>query len=168
MQSKIRRAIVTGSFDPVTRGHEDIIRRASLLFDEVYAVVFISHEKPGFFTVEKRLFWLRETAKKFPNVTVDASYGYVADYVREKDIPVIVRGVRDEADFLYEQPMAEYNLRNGGAETLLLYASDTLEGVSSSRVRKALLAGEDPSPLLPSEISAEIAKNFQKFLQDAE
>lgn len=154
-----KRALITGSFDPPTVGHEDILRRVSPLFDEVYIVMFVNEAKKSFFSAEKRLSWLRKIAAKYPNVKADADTGFVADYVKRNEISVIVRGVRNEEDLRYEIPMAEYNLEHGGAETMLLCANRSLENVSSSRIRRALTEKtEDPAPLLPAEIREEICQ----------
>lgn len=163
-----KRALVTGSFDPVTRGHEDVIRRAAAIYDEVYAVVFVSDEKKGFFPLEKRKEWLETVCRKFSNVTVDADRGFVADYVRRNQISVIIRGVRNEIDFAYERPMADYNLAHGGAETLLLYANKELEEVSSRRVRELLVAEKSPRELLPCEIREDICENWRFFHKECE
>lgn len=156
----IKRALITGSFDPPTYGHDDLIRRVSPLFDEVFIVIFVNEAKKSMFSTEKRLAWLSQISAKYPNVKADASNGMVVDYVKENGISVIVRGVRNEEDLRYEIPMAEYNLEHSGAETFLLYAKKEFENVSSSRIRRALTEKtEDPSPLLPPEIRDEICQN---------
>ena len=159
------KVLFTGSFDPVTVGHEDIIARASLCFDEVYVVAFINPEKPGMFSTDERLSLLRHVCEKYPNVTVDFDGGMVVDYVARMGIDFILRAVRDEKDLVYELKMADYNRENGRVETLLLAASPDLCGVSSSAVRKRILANEEYLSLLPSEIRAEIteiAKNIPR------
>lgn len=160
---KSRRALVTGSFDPITKGHEDVIRRAAEEYGEVYAVVFASHEKKGFFSFEQRLVLLKAVCKKFKNVKADLSLGYVADYAKEIAADAIVRGVRDESDIAYEEPMAKYNFEHSGVKTVFFQAPDELKEVSSSRVRELLLAGKDPSALLPKEIAKEICENWRIF-----
>ncbi len=163
MKEKLNRALVTGSFDPVTRGHEDIIRRAAEEYDEVYAVVFASHEKKGFFSMCRRLALLSAVCEKFPNVKTDLSTGFVADYAKRIGADAIVRGVRDEKDAVYEEPMAKYNFEHSGVETVFYTADDALSSVSSSRVRELLLAGGDPSALLPQEIAREICEKWRFF-----
>lgn len=159
----MQRVMITGSFDPVTVGHEDIIRRASALFPEVRVTVFINPEKRGMFSPEVRVAFLTRVCAKFPNVTVDFDAGTVVDYVKRNDIAMIVRAVRDEKDLPYEIKMAEHNRNFSGVETLLLAASAELAAVSSNEVRRRILAGEAFCDLLPAEIRAEIhdfAKNI--------
>lgn len=148
--------MITGSFDPVTLGHEDIIRRAAALFPSVRVVIFVNDEKPGLFPLEKRLSLLRAVCAKYPNVSVDFDRGMVVDYAAREGISLIVRAVRDEKDLPYELAMADYNRTHGGVETLLLCASPALGAISSTEVRRRIAAGEDPSELLPEEIRGEI------------
>lgn len=163
MEKKKGRALVTGSFDPVTRGHEDVIRRAAEEYDEVYAVVFASHEKKGFFSMRRRLSLLKAVCEKYPNVKADLSTGLVADYAKTIRADAIVRGVRNERDALYEEPMAKYNFVHSGVKTVFYTASEALAEVSSSRVRELLLKKEDPSTLLPKEIAREICEKWRIF-----
>ena len=155
--------LITGSFDPVTRGHEDVIRRVAEKFDRVRVTVFQSDTKKGMFPCERRLAFLRTVCAKFSNVEVDIDRGMVADYVRREGITLIIRAVRDPSDALYEAEMAEFNRRASGVETLLLFADPTLRSVSSSAVRKKLREGEDARDLLPREIADDIKENWQKF-----
>ena len=165
----IRKALLSGSFDPPTYGHDDLMRRASALYDEVYIVIFINDQKKNFFPIERRREWLSRLAAKYPNVKVDVDRGFVADYVKRHEIPVILRGVRNETDLRYEIPMAEYNLTHGGAETLLFYALEEFVNVSSSRVRKSLMEGTDEAEwLLSPEISREICENWRIFHEECQ
>lgn len=159
----MRNVMITGSFDPPTIGHEDIIRRAAENFPAVRVVVFINEEKPAFFPPDTRLAFLKKVCKKYPNVTVDLDRGRVADYAEREGISLIVRAVRGEDDLSYELEMAEYNRKEGGVETLLLPASPSLCTVSSSEVRRRLMASEDPTSLLPFEIGEEIAENWKNL-----
>ena len=163
------RVLLSGSFDPPTYGHDDLIRRMSLLFDEVYVVIFINESKKSFFPLQKRKEWLERLAAKYPCVRIDTDSGFVADYVKRNEIPIIVRGVRNAEDLAYEIPMAEYNLTHGDAETLLLYSREEFVNVSSSRVRKSLLEGtEDAYHLLSPEIRDEICENWRIFHQECQ
>lgn len=163
------RVLLSGSFDPPTYGHEDLVRRMSELFPEVYVVIFINENKKSFFPIEKRKEWLERITAKYPNVRIDVDRGYVADYVKRNEIPIIVRGVRNAEDLAYEIPMAEYNLTHGGAETLLLYSLAEFINVSSSRVRKSLTEGtEDAYHLLSEEIRDEICEKWAIFHQECQ
>ena len=157
-----RKTLITGSFDPPTRGHEDIIRRLCETFDEVRAVAFINAQKAGFFPPEYRLSLLRQVCAPFPNAHADAAEGYVADYVLREGIDLIVRGVRGEEDIAYEMQMADFNRKAAGVETFFVNALPGFEHFSSSEVRRRLLSGEDVRALLPEVITEEIMQNWQK------
>ena len=163
MEKKKGIALVTGSFDPVTKGHEDVIRRAAEEYGEVYAVVFASHEKKGFFPMEYRHALLKAVCEKFSNVKTDFSTGYVADYAKKIGADAIVRGVRDEKDAAYEAPMAHYNFEHSGVKTVFYEAKEDLKDVSSRRVRALLSEGGDPSELLPQRIAKELCENWRLY-----
>ena len=158
----MRKVMITGSFDPVTVGHEDIIRRACLLFDEVRVTVFLNPEKQGMFSAEERVSLLRRVCEKFPRVSVDFDSGMVIDYARREGISLLVRALRDEKDLAYEMQMADFNRTHGGIETLFFAASPAFSGISSSEVRRRISAGESVSSLLPREICSEIEEIAKK------
>lgn len=156
------RVMITGSFDPVTVGHEDIIRRAAAIFSDVRVCVFLNAQKQGMLSPEERVRLLRAVCAKYPNVTVDLDTGMVVDYVKREGISLILRSVRDGEDLPYEMKMADFNRHGAGVETLLFAADPALADVSSSELRRRILAGEEYFSLLPEEIRAEmeeIAKN---------
>ena len=152
------RIMITGSFDPVTVGHEDIIRRAASIFPDVRVVVFLNAQKSGMFTPEERVRFLALTCAKYPNVSVDLDTGMVIDYVKREGISLILRSVRDEKDLPYEMKMADFNRAGSGVETVLLSADPSLTDVSSSEIRRRIAAGEDYRSLLPAEIRNEIVE----------
>ncbi|MBP3437272.1 MAG: pantetheine-phosphate adenylyltransferase [Clostridia bacterium] len=158
--ANLRRGLITGSFDPCTKGHENLIKRAVALFDCVDVVIFQNPQKKYLFSLEERLSFLRAVCQKYPTVTVGSSAGMVVDYVKDRGVCAIIKGVRDEKDFLYEKEMAAYNLEHGGAPTLLLPAEKEIEGVSSTLVREALAKGMLPKELLPREILPLVAKTY--------
>lgn len=129
------RALFPGSFDPVTQGHENVLRRAALLFDEVVACVMCNAHKAGRFPVTGRLDRLRAAATGLGNVTVDShTHGLLVDYCRRAGIDVVVRGVRDTHDLDHETPMARMNHELAGVETFFLPADPALGHVSSTLV----------------------------------
>lgn len=148
----MKRVLFTGSFDPVTRGHADLIARLSRLFPEVVVTVFQNAEKTHLFTPEERMAMLAAVTARFPNVTVDLSYGYVSDYVKAHAIDAIVRGIRNPSDATYEREMAEYNKKHAGVETLFLFPDAENADISSTAAREALLRGAIPEKLVPDEI----------------
>lgn len=154
-------ALFTGSFDPVTKGHEDIIRRIAALFDKVTVAVFINKDKRGMFSPDERVCLLRKTCVPYENVRVTRDDGMVADFVRREGIDLIIRSVRNEKDFAYEREMAAFNKEHSGRDTLLLFANDAFSLLSSTEVRRRLASGQDVGELVPSSIREDIL-NLQK------
>lgn len=152
--------IVPGSYDPVTLGHIDVIKRAAAAYDGVYAVVFVNPEKNYMFSVEDRVRMLLLATDGLENVIVSYSNGYVVDYMREHNIEKIVKGYRNTVDLEYERVQARYNMKHGGYETELLPADENMRDVSSTRVREAILNGGELSGLLPVAV-AEYVKRIR-------
>ena len=144
--------IVPGSYDPVTNGHLDIIRRAAEENDEVYAVIFVNPEKEYTFSLDDRVRMLILATDDIPNVLVSYSNGLVIDYMREHGIERIVKGYRNDRDLEYERRQAEYNLRFGGYETELKRCRDGYEQISSTEVRRRLAEGESVADVLPKSV----------------
>ena len=143
--------ILPGSYDPVTVGHLEVIRRAAREFDEVYAVIFVNPNKKYRFSLEDRLRMLSLATEELDNVLVSYSSGLVVDYMRDHGIEKIVKGYRTEADLPWEREQADFNRRHG-YETLLWRCEPEYERVSSTAVRDALDRGDDASPLLPQPV----------------
>lgn len=158
----MRRALLPGSFDPVTLGHLDLICRAARSYDEVVVGIFENAEKQYLFTVEQRMALLSLATRHLPHVRIIADGGYTADYAREGGFSAIVRGYRTVADLAYEQEMAQYNRERGGVNTLLLEAPEKLSGVSSTAVRSRLLAGESISRLVPEACRKTILRYYRE------
>ncbi len=152
----MKKVLVTGSFDPPTLGHNDIIKKCSEIFDEVTVCIFQNAEKENMFSEKERVRMLNGMVEEFgySNVKVDSSRGYVADYAKENGIGYIARGVRNSSDIEYEIEMASYNKkRNPSLETLFFPASSTHTDVSSTLAREALDKGENLEAFLaPSTI----------------
>lgn len=145
--------IIPGSYDPVTLGHLDIIRRASEKYDEVYAVIFTNPEKKYTFSLEERIKMLILATDEFENVMVSSSNGLVIDYMREHEIEKIVKGYRNDTDLEYERIQAEWNFNHGGFETELLAASPEYSSVSSTKARELIKGGEDTEGILPKSVA---------------
>lgn len=145
--------ILPGSYDPVTRGHLEIIARAAKTYDEVYVVAFVNPNKTYTFSVEERVKMLILATDEFDNVLVSYSDGFVIDYMREHGIEKIVKGYRNEKDLAWEREQAEYNLKNGGFETELWLCRDEMKDVSSTAVRELLASGESADDLLPISVA---------------
>ncbi len=146
------KVIAPGSYDPVTLGHLDVIERASRKYDEVYAVVFINAEKEYFFTIEERRNMLALAVSHLENVRVDFSLGRVVDYMKENKIDRIVKGYRNARDMEYEKIQADYNFENGGFETELIKAKDSLSEISSTLAREKIKKKEELYGILPPKV----------------
>lgn len=146
------RVILPGSYDPVTVGHLDVIRRAALQYDEVYAVVFQNPEKAYTFSIEDRVRMLMLATDELDNVLVSYSTGLVIDYMRDHHIEKIVKGVRNDADLAYERIQEEWNLTHGGYPTEYVWASEDMKGISSTLVREKLRVGEPLDTLVPKKV----------------
>ncbi len=154
------KAVYPGTFDPITRGHEDLVRRAAMLFEEVVVGVADSRGKSPFFTVEERLRLAREVLEPLRNVKVESFSGLLIDFIREKKARVILRGLRAVSDFEFEFQMAGMN-RNlyPDVETLFLTPGDQYMFVSATIVREiASLGGEVDKFVHPRVAKALAAK----------
>ena len=145
--------ILPGSYDPVTVGHLDLIRRAAEQYDEVYAVIFVNPEKTYTFSLDDRMRMLMLATDDLDNVLVSYSNGLVVDYMREHGIDRIIKGYRNDTDLEYEKKQADFNLAYGGYETELVKCRPGLESVSSTEVRGRILRGDDISALVPETVA---------------
>lgn len=146
-------AVCPGSFDPVTNGHLDIIRRAAALSDRVIVVVMTNASKHTLFSMEERVAMLRAATAEFPNVEVDAYDGLLADYARQVGADAIVKGLRAVTDFEYEFQMALTNRQlHADAETVFLTTSADLMYLSSSVVKQVVQYGGDISGFVPASV----------------
>ena len=147
MEKKNIAVLLPGSYDPPTRGHLSLVMQAAREYERVHVVAFVNPQKTYTFTPEEREEMLRLMTKKLPNVTVGFSEGLVIDYARENGISLLIKGYRNETDLAYEKTQADWNLENGGIETLLLPALDGAAHISSTAARAAL-GSENLSELL--------------------
>lgn len=155
--------VYAGSFDPVTVGHEDIIRRAAELCDTLHVAVMYNPAKTGCVPVDKRLDMLRKVTSNLPNVTVDAWDGLMVDYVRKVGATAAVRGLRGFADFESEANLAQINSRLLlGLETVFLMTKPEHACVSSSAVREAALFHADYSSFVPVCVLEDLKNHFGK------
>ena len=139
-------AVYPGTFDPLTRGHEDLVRRAASLFDHLVVGVAHSPNKRPFFTVDERVEIAQEVLGHYPNVEVKSFAGLLKDFVREVDGRVIVRGLRAVSDFEYEFQMAGMNRHLlPEVETLFMTPSDQYQFISGTIVREIAILGGDVS-----------------------
>ena len=155
------KALYTGSFDPPTNGHLDIIKRAAKMYDELTLGIIINPQKKGMFTLEQREEMLKETLKEYDNIEVDHFAGLTADYVNQNGFNVVVRGLRNTTDFEYEIQMAHMNdtLFNEGVETVFLMSDPRYTFISSTIVKEVFLLGGTIEELVPEQI-LEYMKKF--------
>jgi pantetheine-phosphate adenylyltransferase len=140
------RAVYPGTFDPITNGHEDLIQRASRLFDQVVVGVAQSQAKRPFFSLDERVALARDVLAPYKNVTVLGFGGLLSEFVREQSAGVILRGLRAVSDFEYEFQLAGMNRRLApGVETLFLTPSDKYLFLSATIVREIAVLGGDIS-----------------------
>lgn len=133
----MRIAVFPGSFDPLTKGHEEIVRKAVPLFDKIYVAVGENVNKQSCFTLEQRLLWIRRAFADEPSVEVAVYEGLTVDFCRRVNARFIVRGLRNSLDFQYEKDVAEANRHLAPeVETIFLLSSPALAHVSSSLVRE--------------------------------
>jgi pantetheine-phosphate adenylyltransferase len=146
-------AVYPGSFDPVTNGHLDIIRRGSRFFDGIVVAILRNPEKRPLFTLAERRRILRLATRDIPRVTVDSFDGLLVDYARSRGATVIVRGLRALSDFEYEFQMALMNRRlDAGIETVFMMPSEAYSYLSSRLVKEVVRLGGSVAGLVPPEV----------------
>lgn len=157
------RAIYPGSFDPVTLGHLDIIKRASKIFDELIVGVLNNNSKSPLFSVEKRVKMLNDVVKDLPNVEVMSFEGLLVDFARKVDAQIIVRGLRAVTDFEYELQMSQTNtVLNENVDTIFFTTSLEYAYLSSSTVREAAYFGADISKFVPESVVQQVYDKFKE------
>ncbi len=157
------KAIYPGSFDPVTLGHEDIIRRSSRLVDELIVGVLNNKAKSPLFSVEERVKMLEEVTRDLPNVTIDSFSGLLIDYAARKNIHVAIRGLRAITDFEYELQIAQTNRKfsNGKLDTVFLTTSLEYAYLSSSTVKEIASFNGDISECVPDFVGRLLYEKYR-------
>jgi pantetheine-phosphate adenylyltransferase len=156
-------AVYPGSFDPITNGHLDVIRRGTRVFDRLVVSVADNPAKQALFTKEERVEMIREVTRGIKNVEIDAFDGLVVDYVHRKKANVILRGIRTISDFEYEYQMALTN-RTFAAdiETVFVMTHEEFSFVSSRLIKEAVSMGGDVSAFVPKEVEKRLKVRFKK------
>lgn len=151
-------ALCPGSFDPITLGHLNIIRRTAQIFDKVVVCIMVNSTKTKpMFTIEERVEMVRKVVERFPNVEVETPTGLLSEYVKKYEGAVIVKGLRAASDFEYEFQMNLINkMINPQLETMFLTASEKYTFLSSSVVREMASYGADLTGFVPREIIEEV------------
>ena len=157
----MRRAVCPGSFDPVTNGHLDVVRRASRLFDEVIVAVGTNVSKSRLFDADERIEMMRQACADLPTVSVEGFAGLVTTFCAERGATVIVKGLRAGGDFDYELQMAQMNASLTGVETVFIPASPDRGFVSSSLVKEVAGFGGDVSAFVPDFVHTELTRRLR-------
>ena len=159
-----KKALYAGSFDPVTMGHLDIIRRAATLCDELVVGVIRNPQKSSMFTEEERIEMIKLSTSDLPNVRVDAFSGLLADYVNSNDFDIVIRGLRGTTDFDSEIQMAQLHsiLYNDKVETVFLMTSPEYSFISSSMVKEVYLLDGNVDRLVSREVLEFMNSKFSK------
>lgn len=149
----MNKVVFAGSFDPITRGHYDMVERASALFDEVIVALGANSSKQTYFSKEDRLLQLKQVFSSFPKVTVAEYSGLTVEFAQQCGARYLLRGLRNGTDFNYEQSIAQMNFQISGIDTYFLLTQPHLSHISSSVVRDLLKHGRDCSDLLPPQFT---------------
>ncbi len=155
MSKKI--AVFPGSFDPITLGHIDLVKRATRIFDEIIVAVGVNSSKKYLFDLDQRIKWLEEVFKEFPEVHVDSFSGLTVNFCKEKNANFLLRGLRNASDFDYEKTISQLNTIIGdNLETVFLISKPEFSHISSTIVREIIKGKGDVSPFVPDNIVKEI------------
>ncbi|MDD5439729.1 MAG: pantetheine-phosphate adenylyltransferase [Candidatus Omnitrophica bacterium] len=156
-------AVYPGTFDPITNGHIDIIKRAARLYDTLYVGLAVSQEKKPLFTVKERLGFIKQAAEGMPNVRVEFFKGLAVDYVRSKKSMVVVRGLRMISDFEYEFQMALTNRKLADdIETIFMMPHEKYAYLSSKLIKEIVYLGADASSFVPDFVEAALRRKLKK------
>ena len=159
----MRRVLYPGSFDPVTNGHLDLIRRAGRLFDEVYVGVAVNNDKNALFSAAERMDMLRESCQDFNNVTIVAFQGLLVDAIEQYKANAVLRGLRAFSDFEYELQMALMNRKlNEDCETIFMMPSTDNSFISSRLIKEIALFGGDFAGFVPPVVVGRLQSAIKK------
>lgn len=165
----MRRAVCSGSFDPVTNGHIDVFERASTMFDELIICVFNNIKKQGLFPVAKRVEMIQKSVRHLPNVKVMSFSGLLVDFMRKQDARIIVRGVRSVKDLEYEEHNAYLNRHlDPNVDTVFLLTRPDYSYVSSSGIRELIRFHGSVAGLVPPYVEQAIIDLQQRELESSE
>ena len=148
----MKKAVFPGSFDPITNGHVDVLKRALPLFDEIIIAIGTNADKKYMFTLDERMQFIKETFKNESKITVANYQGLTIDFCKEQKADFLLRGLRNPADFEFEKAIAHANRLVSGIETVFLLTAVDTSFISSSIVRDFIRNNGDYSLLVPSAV----------------
>lgn len=160
---KLKIAIYPGSFDPITKGHLDVLKRAADIFDKVIIVVSVNVHKESFLPLKDKLNLIKESCKDIPNIEVDSFNGLTIEYAKKRNANVIIRGLRAVSDFEYEMQLSQANsaLCNE-IHTVFLITKPKYNFISSGTVKEIALMNGDVTKFVPEPVAKYLQKNIQK------
>jgi pantetheine-phosphate adenylyltransferase len=146
-------AVFPGSFDPITLGHESVVRRAIPLFDEIVVAIGVNSEKKYCFPIEQRIEWIRQTFKDCPSIRAEYYSGLTIDFCKKVKANYIIRGLRTSADFEFERSIGQVNRKLGpDVETIFLLSAPEYASLNSSIVREIILYNGDITDFVPGAV----------------
>lgn len=159
-------AIYPGSFDPITKGHLNIIERAAKMFDKLIVAILINSSKNSLFSMEERLELIRESTKHLPNVELDFFSGLLVDYAKKREANILIRGLRAVSDFEVEMQMALVNHKlNSALDTVFLCSDSEFAYLSSSIVKEIAFFGGDISDFVSERVAVAVKDKFLGGIQ---
>jgi pantetheine-phosphate adenylyltransferase len=162
-KKSVKAGVYAGTFDPVTFGHLDILKRSLRIFDKVTVAVTTNPKKDPLFSIAERLEMLEDAVRQIPNVSVQAFDGLLVDYLRQKEAHAIIRGLRVVSDFEHEFLMALMNRKlDGQAETVFLMPSEEYSYLSSSTIKEVARYGGVVKELVPALVAARLRMKFKR------
>ncbi len=157
----MRKAMYPGTFDPITKGHVDVIERAANIVDTLYVIVADNMHKSRSFSVEKRIEFVQKATKHIPNLIITSTSDLVVRYAQEHDIQLLVRGLRNIQDYENEYALYQYNRNiNPNIETVILFPSSRNHFVSSSAIKELIFHGADIDLYIPEVIIEDVQKGI--------
>ncbi|MCM3214860.1 MULTISPECIES: pantetheine-phosphate adenylyltransferase [Niallia] len=157
-------AVCPGSFDPITNGHIDIIKRGAKVFDQIYVCVLNNSSKKPFFSVQERLELIKEVTKDIPNVTVSSYEGLLIEYAKSVNATAIIRGLRAVSDFEYEMQITSMNrVLSDEIETFFVMTNNQYSFLSSSIVKEVSKYDGDISELVPPTVESALKEKFRQL-----
>ncbi len=158
----MRKAVYPGTFDPVTNGHLDVIKRGSIIFDKLIVSVGCNPLKESLFSVKERMQMIREYVKKLKNVKVDCFDGMLVDYLKKQKTNIILRGIRTVSDFEYEFQRALTNrVLNKEVETVFVMTSEQYSFLNSTLIKEAVCLGGSVSQFVPPDVERRLTQKFK-------